>query len=842
MLRFIKKTIVGSMDWFLYTFLSTKQKEVIAGMFTKKQKETLKRIIKPGKKRAQMKKVERIKFRIYELGIVQRGLAELKECCNQDEDLYLKRRAAWELALYYADQYSKDGARNCLTYIEQATKSVKDEDELRRAAVLKAESYKMLGEAEEAKRVLTHALSLKAHPDLYLAQANLATSLDERKKRINQVYEFYSTAPITIAKADGVLSAYDRIETQMDGLLYNNLDDAPKVSVIIPAYNSETSIHTAIESMLSQTWTNLEILVVDDCSTDNTKEIIKSFTQKDSRVQVLSTKQNSGAYTARNVALTQATGDFVTINDADDWSHPEKIKTQVEHLIQNPKMIGNFSNQARATEQMNFFRRGKPGIYIFPNMSSFMFRRKPVMEKLGYWDSVRFAGDSEFVKRVKLVFGEKAVANLPTAPLSFQRQSEDSLTGNAAFGFPGYFMGARKEYAEAHEHYHRTHPTNLYYEFPQEERPFPVPDPMLPQKTKKDVRRHFDVIIASEFRLLGGTNMSNIEEIKAQKKLGLKTGLVPMYRYDLNSVTEMNPNVRDFIDGDAIQTIVYGEKVSCDVLIVRHPPILEAWQKYIPDIEAKDVRVIINQPPKREYSEQGETLYHLDHCVHQLESYTGKKGTWHPIGPQIRDTLHEHHEAELASIHLADEDWVNIIDVSEWRRKRRPKHQRIHIGRHSRDQYVKWPNDPNTLKAIYPDDEKYEIHVLGGGKAPEKVLGELPANWHVKAFGEVHPKDFLADLDVFVYYTHPEWVEAFGRVIFEAMAAGVPVIIPPNYKTLFEDAAIYAKPHEVKEKIDVLMNDDNAYSEQVEKAQDYVEKHFGYLKHASRLEECSHEE
>src|SRR5690625_6660334 len=99
---------------------------------------------------------------------------------------------------------------------------------------------------------------------------------------------------------------------------------------------------------------------------------------------------------------------------------------------------------------------------------------------------------------------------------------------------------------------------------------------MLPIRERKpNGRRHFDVIIASEFRLLGGTNMSNIEEIKAQKKLGLKTGLIQMSRYDLNSVTEVNPNVRDLIDGDDVQMLVYGEKVSCDVLIVRHPPILQ---------------------------------------------------------------------------------------------------------------------------------------------------------------------------------------------------------------------------------------------------------------------------
>src|SRR5699024_2827695 len=199
----------------------------------------------------------------------------------------------------------------------------------------------------------------------------------------------------------------------------------------------------------------------------------------------------------------------------------------------------------------------------------------------------------------------------------------------------------------------------------------------------------------------------------------------------------MNPQVRALIDGEEVQMIVYGEKVSCDVLIVRHPPILQEWQKYIPDIKAKAVRVIVNQPPKREYSELGETLYDIPTCGDQLEAYTGKRGIWYPIGPRIRETLYEHHAEELKTITLAEEDWVNIIDVKEWRRAYRPQNEKVLIGRHSRDQYVKWPVDKEEMLAIYPASTNYEIHVLGGAKAPQKVLGELPANWHVQEFGEV---------------------------------------------------------------------------------------------------------
>src|SRR5699024_10388587 len=94
------------------------------------------------------------------------------------------------------------------------------------------------------------------------------------------------------------------------------------------------------------------------------------------------------------------------VNDADDWSHEKKIATQVTHLLKNPSYIANSSAHARLTEDLKLYRRGTPGRYIFPNMSSIMFRREPVLEKLGFWDSVRFAADGEFKRRLIKVFGK----------------------------------------------------------------------------------------------------------------------------------------------------------------------------------------------------------------------------------------------------------------------------------------------------------------------------------------------------------------------------------------------------------------------------------------------------
>ncbi|MFA9459185.1 glycosyltransferase, partial [Halalkalibacter sp. AB-rgal2] len=524
-------------------------------------------------------KIKKVRYRLNELGFTKKALAELEQLCNKSDNPYVRRLAAWELALWFASQYNVDEAKKSLLFLEQAAEGEKNKTNLRRITIIEAECYLQLGMEENAEQVIDEQLQKGDHDDLYLAKANIKKDFHERLRLINQVFENHDMMTLDLQRTgytydDLVVNNYTTIQPY---------EQVGKVTIIIPVYNAENCLRTTISSILNQTWRHIEVLIVDDHSQDDTIKIIEEFQQKDKRIQLLKNDTNSGPYVARNRALQVATGDFVTINDADDWSHPEKIEHQVKHLVSNPSVIANTTEQARATDTLMFYRRGRPGEYLFANMSSLMFRREPVLKQIGYWDSVRFGADGEFKKRLKRVFGKDAVVDLKTGPYSFQRQSSHSLTGNSTFGYHGYFMGARKEYVDQYETYHKSGKT-LYYQFPQEERPFPVPEPMWPKREDKpNGRRHFDVIIASEFRLLGGTNMSNVEEIKAQRRLGLRTGLVQLSRYDLNSATEMNPQVRELLDGDQVSMLVYGEKVSCDVLIVRHPPILEEWQKYVPD-------------------------------------------------------------------------------------------------------------------------------------------------------------------------------------------------------------------------------------------------------------------
>ena len=101
-----------------------------------------------------------------------------------------------------------------------------------------------------------------------------------------------------------------------------------KVSIIIPAYNAEKYIKRCIESIIKQTYKNIEVLVVDDGSTDNTPKIIDDIAQTDKRIVVIH-KQNGGVSLARNIAIEKATGKYIMFTDSDDWLENDMVEKMV---------------------------------------------------------------------------------------------------------------------------------------------------------------------------------------------------------------------------------------------------------------------------------------------------------------------------------------------------------------------------------------------------------------------------------------------------------------------------------------------------------------------------------
>lgn len=111
-----------------------------------------------------------------------------------------------------------------------------------------------------------------------------------------------------------------------------------KVSVLIPAYNAEPYIKAAIDSILGQTYQDFELIVVDDCSTDDTYNIISQYVARDSRITAFRNEHNQGIAKNRNKLLGFATGEYIIWQEADDISLPQRIEHQLAFMEAHPNV------------------------------------------------------------------------------------------------------------------------------------------------------------------------------------------------------------------------------------------------------------------------------------------------------------------------------------------------------------------------------------------------------------------------------------------------------------------------------------------------------------------------
>lgn len=107
------------------------------------------------------------------------------------------------------------------------------------------------------------------------------------------------------------------------------------VSIITAAYNCGETISETIDSVLAQTWSNWEMIIVDDCSKDDTEKIVKKYAEYDPRIRLISLDKNSGSAVARNVAINHSRGRFIAILDSDDLWKPKKLELQLRFMLKN---------------------------------------------------------------------------------------------------------------------------------------------------------------------------------------------------------------------------------------------------------------------------------------------------------------------------------------------------------------------------------------------------------------------------------------------------------------------------------------------------------------------------
>lgn len=174
----------------------------------------------------------------------------------------------------------------------------------------------------------------------------------------------------------------------------------PKVSIIIPTYNSSRFIKRTIGSVLAQTFRDWELIIVDDCSKDSTELAVREFAKFDKRIKFLKTPENSGGpATPKNIGIENAVGEYVAFLDHDDEWFPEKLEKQL-HVFQNTKdenlgLVSCYINLVeektkKTTAKIKNFKEADILFYLsqynFFITSSCIMVKKKVFEKIGLFD------------------------------------------------------------------------------------------------------------------------------------------------------------------------------------------------------------------------------------------------------------------------------------------------------------------------------------------------------------------------------------------------------------------------------------------------------------------------
>lgn len=193
------------------------------------------------------------------------------------------------------------------------------------------------------------------------------------------------------------------------------MNKIPLVSVIIPTYNRAQALKRALESVIKQTHTNLEIIIVDDNSNDNTMALVNDFIEKDKRIIFLKNDRNKGNGSCRAMGMGASKGAFISFLDDDDEWLENKIDLQLKKAreINTPVLIlcngfdfvrmQRFSMDLTIPDGFIFFKKNKiPLSYGLPNPSHWFFSRA-VFEKVGNFDaSFRSSVDLDYLLRIFL--------------------------------------------------------------------------------------------------------------------------------------------------------------------------------------------------------------------------------------------------------------------------------------------------------------------------------------------------------------------------------------------------------------------------------------------------------
>ena len=394
---------------------------------------------------------------------------------NKAIDLYPSNSSAYIFLLDIQFFYEKDYG----SALRLSNLAIKKGVWHRQIILYRAISLSALGETQYALNVVdkyietvpSDKLALIYRVQLLRDDGQYAAAL----RQLNDIYVEGGFAPI-----ESIGNNFEFSVPHVQCFPQHQITEREMVSVIMTIYKRNELLSVAINSILNQTYRNLELIIVDDASPDDTWEWLQEFANKNSRIRLIKMKENSGTYVAKNEGISRAKGDYIALMDSDDWIHPQTLETQI-NILKNSDAVAVASSFFRVDLDSCIEYKPEPPMgFSFINIC---YKKDPVFTTIGFFDAIRTAGDTEHLERMRLVFGKNLVKQIDY-PLLISLRSSTSITGGGSFGFAWYGPGGKEHIYWANlRKWHKlicSENRDPYMPHPLDYRRFDVPNIMLP--------------------------------------------------------------------------------------------------------------------------------------------------------------------------------------------------------------------------------------------------------------------------------------------------------------------------------------------------------------------------
>lgn len=492
--------------------------------------------------------------------------------------------ALWYLASWY---YGQSRYEQAMAHLQTLAEG--DDGPYQRVvpqALLKC--YVRLGKQASVDELRDHQhFSAKGFDEAMLQLASVNLPLEQRLASLNKWFAKRKLVPLLPVESRSGLGRLKtrRVRTKVRRRM-------PLVSVVVPAYNAAATINIALRSLLAQSWPNIEIIVVDDASTDGTAKRVEKKARLESKLRLIRHEKNKGAYSARNTGIKAAKGAFVTVHDSDDWSHPQKIERQVLALIQHANVMATQSFWVRVDEHLQPLGPWHLcADWLEPNPASVMVRRE-VFDTLGLWDEVAVAADNEFVERLQKHYGTEALLKVAAdVPLAFSLVQAASLTQRKTTHVRTIHCGVRHLYHQAASWWRERQVVPVMSN-QSARRLFPTPLGNHPQPCM-----HYDIAIVADVSARNPELLQLLNAFLRLRHEGYCVVVCPWSRPDDFNTRWLADDMWELCHEEGIAVAHGGIKLRCDEVRVQTLAPSVSWPDSVPQLMTREgVRDLTGKP------------------------------------------------------------------------------------------------------------------------------------------------------------------------------------------------------------------------------------------------------